>query len=321
MTNILVSTEQLSHKEWLEYRRLGLGGSDASVVCGVNKWKSPLALWAEKTGQIPPLEAGEAAYWGNRLEALVKEEFTLRTGIEITPVNQILQSEEHPFMLANLDGVVYHPDYGPCIFEAKTTSAYNGSEWNESIPDMYILQVLHYMAVTGYKGAYVAVLIGGNQFRWKFIERDDDFINMLIQIEADFWWHVQTNMPPPIDGSEASAKFIAEKFPDSVPLSKIELPENAADLILKYESANEKIKEYEEQKRLAENQLKQMLGEHEAGIARDMVVSWKTVSQERLDSKTLKAEHPTLYKKYTAQTSHRRFSIKAKAASEGDDTK
>ena len=43
----------------------------------------------------------------------------------------------------------------------------------------------------------------------------------------------------------------------------------------------------------------------------DRIVTWKSVSQERLDSKTLKVEHPALCKKYTNQTSYRRFTIKA----------
>ena len=63
-------------------------------------------------------------------------------------------------------------DLGPCIFEAKTVSAFKAGEWEDGIPDEYYLQVQHYMAVTGYQGAYVAALIGGNNFRWKLIHRD-----------------------------------------------------------------------------------------------------------------------------------------------------
>ena len=35
---ILVSTENLPYADWLEYRKLGIGGSDASVVCGINSY-------------------------------------------------------------------------------------------------------------------------------------------------------------------------------------------------------------------------------------------------------------------------------------------
>ena len=308
---VLVSTENMSYADWLEYRKQGIGGSDASVVCGINRYKSPIELWMEKTGQLPHQEAGEAAYWGTQLEPFVRAEFTKRTGIEVSRRNELLQSEEHPFMLANLDGICEVPDVGPCIFEAKTASAYKVGEWEDAIPDEYALQLAHYMAVTGYAGAYIAVLIGGNTFKWKFIERDEELISMLIQLETDFWNHVQDGTPPPLDGSDASAKFLAERFPNSTPRSHIILPDTAANLLAQYDEACEELEAVTERKQKAENLLKEMIGENEVGTAGDRVITWKSVSQERLDSKTLRAEHPVLYKKYVNQTSYRRFSVKA----------
>ncbi len=167
------------------------------------------------------------------------------------------------------------------------------------------------MAVTGYKGAYIAVLIGGNSFRWKFVERDEELITMLIQLESDFWKHVEAAVPPALDGSEASAKFLAKKFPNSVIKSQIILPDTAADLINQYNNACEKLKAVSEQKQEAENLLKQMIGENETGTVGNWVIDWKSISQERLDSKTLKTEHPVLYKKYANKTSYRRFSVKS----------
>ena len=309
--NILVSTENMPYADWLEYRKQGIGGSDASVVCGINRYKSPVELWLDKTGQLPPQEAGEAAYWGTQLEPFVRAEFTKRTGIEVSQVKQLLQNEEYPFMLANLDGICEHPDLGPVIFEAKTASAYKAGEWEGTIPDEYQLQIQHYMAVTGYAGAYIAVLIGGNTFKWRFVERDEELISMLIELETAFWNHVQDGTPPPLDGSDATAKFLADRFRDSIPKSRITLPDAAADLLAQYDEACEQLEIITEQKQQAENLLKEMLGEHEVGTAGGRVVTWKSVSQERLDSKTLKAEHPVLCKKYTSKTSYRRFTIKA----------
>ena len=311
MAIVLASTENMAYEDWLEHRRLGIGGSDASVVCGINKYKSPIELWMDKTGQIPPQEAGEAAYWGNQLESIIREEFTKRTGIEVTKPSVILQNEEHPFMLANLDGVCEVPDIGTCIFEAKTASAYKAGEWEDTIPDEYMCQVQHYMAVTGYAGTYIAVLIGGNTFRWKFVERDEELISMLVELEMAFWNHVQDCTPPPLDGSDAAAKFLAERFPSSTPQSHIDLPDAAADLLAQYDEACEELEIITEKKQKAENLLKEMMGDNEVGTAGGHIVSWKSVSQERLDSKTLKAEHPALYKKYAHKTSYRRFTIKA----------
>jgi putative phage-type endonuclease len=301
----------MPYEEWLEYRKQGIGGSDASVVCGINRYKSPVELWLEKTDQMPSQEAGEAAYWGTQLEPFVRAEFTKRTGIEVIHTMQLLQSEEHPFMLANLDGICDVPDVGKCIFEAKTASAYKASEWEDTIPDEYMLQVQHYMAVTGYRGTYIAALIGGNSFKWKFVERDEELISMLIELEANFWNHVEELTVPPLDGSDASAKFLAERFHDSIPKSHITLPDTAADLLSQYDEACEELEIVTERKQKAENLLKEMMGENEVGTIGDRIVTWKSVSQERLDSKTLKAEHPALCKKYTSKSSYRRFTIKA----------
>ena len=116
-----------------------------------------------------------------------------------------------------------------------------------------------------------------------------------------------------MDGSKASAKFLADRFANSRPSSHIDLPANAADLLRQYDEACEKLEILTEQKQLAENLLKEMLGENEIGTSGNRIITWKTMEQERLDSKTLKAEHPALYKKYANKTSFRRFSIKAAA--------
>ena len=207
-------------------------------------------------------------------------------------------------MLANLDGTCIHPTLGECIFEAKTSSAYRIDEWKETIPDEYMLQVQHYMSVTGFPGAYVAVLIGGNTFKWYFIERDEELISMLIELEYEFWEHVQNKTPPPMDGSDASADFLNKRFPNSIPRSKITLPKKALEYIqdsnevLRFaqpsnELANSltacgsyitysgKVKEFTEQKQLAENRLKEMLGENEIGETQTHIVLWKSTKKCR----------------------------------------
>ena len=116
--------------------------------------------------------------------------------------------------------------------------------------------------------------------------------------------------PPPLDGSDATAKFLADRFRDSIPKSHITLPDTAADLLAQCDEACEELEIVTERKQKAENLLKEMMGENEVGTLMDRIVTWKRVSQERLDGKTLKAEHPTLCKKYTNRTSYRRFEIK-----------
>ena len=110
---VIANTAAIPYEEWLERRKEGIGGSDAAVVCGVSRYKSPVELWMEKTGQLPAQEAGEAAYWGHQLEELVRTEFTKRTGIQVEHRMELLRSDQHPFMQANLDGTCRHSAQRP----------------------------------------------------------------------------------------------------------------------------------------------------------------------------------------------------------------
>jgi putative phage-type endonuclease len=237
--NILVDTKELDYQSWLEYRNKGIGGSDISIICGINKFKSCMKLWMEKTGLIPlePTDS-EAAYWGTVLEPIVKKEFTNRTGLKIREKKAIIQHPQYEFMLANVDGLVKDKD-GICIFEAKIATAFKADHWKHGVPPEYQLQVQHYMSVTGYKKAYVAVLIGGNTFVYYEVKRDEGIIQPMIKIEQNFWYHVQNRIPLEIDGSDASVEYLNELFRDSCRTSII-LPDETIDLIRGYEETTGK---------------------------------------------------------------------------------
>jgi putative phage-type endonuclease len=311
MKDVLVSTVNMSTADWHKYRNTGIGGSDVSVLCGINKYKSAVELWMEKTGQIKPKEAGEAAYWGTIMEPLIRNEFSKRTNLKVKLVKAILKHPNHSFMLANVDGVIKDPIYGECIFEAKTASVFKQNDWeDDKIPEEYMLQIQHYMAVTGYNRTFIAVLIGGNQFKFKTIERDDDLIEMIIKLEEDFWKHVLDNTPPELDGSQASSELLSRLYPESNNNHKILLPEEAKDLIIQYELGKEKEKVATEIKDEAVNKLKSLLGDNECGVIEDRQITWKSVSSERFDAKKFQLENSEVYKNYISKSSSRRFSIK-----------
>lgn len=169
---IVVKTADLSREEWLKYRTKGIGGSDVSIIAGINPFKSVHQLWLEKTGQIEPEQTdSDYAHFGSLLEPIVRREFTARTGIKVRQKHMLLQSEEYPFMFADLDGVI-NEDGEMAVFEAKTASAYKQEVWEDGVPAPYILQVQHYMAVTGAKRTYIAALVGGNHFFYHVVERE-----------------------------------------------------------------------------------------------------------------------------------------------------
>lgn len=310
MALALVNTKDMDRATWLEFRRKGIGGSDAAAIAGLNKWKSPVAVWLEKTGQIEPEEAGEAALWGQKLEDVVARHFAEVTGLKVQRRNAILQHPDHLFMLANLDRVIVDKENGWGVLEIKTTSAYRKDAWEDDrVPDEYMLQVQHYLAVCGYQYAYIAVLIGGQTYKHQYIPRDEEIISYLIQIESDFWKLVESGTPPEMDGSEASSEVLGLLYPESNGC-KVQLPLNAEALIEEFEEAQSQETIWAEKKNLATNKLKELLGENEIGIIGDRKVAWKTVISNRIDSKALKSAHPDIYEEFIKPSSSRRFQIR-----------
>lgn len=311
MPSVFVKTKEMSHEEWLESRNKGIGGSDIATILGLNPYKSKMELYLEKTEQIENKVNNSAVYWGNMLESLVAEEFTNQTGKKVRNRNAILQHKNYPYMLANVDRMVVGEK---AVLECKTTSAYKLKEWeSDEIPAAYILQVQWYLAVLGeeYKKGYIACLIGGQKYVWKEIDRDDELIGMMIDAAKEFWLeHVVKLVPPAVDGSEASSELLKKLYPDSEIDSEIELDEKADEIISNYEEAKKQIDYWNAQKRLAENQLKSELGEHEVGQATGHIVTWKPVSSSRPDAKKLKEEFPEVYKQVLKTTKTRRFVVK-----------
>lgn len=306
---VVVKTNNLTREEWLKYRTGGIGGSDVSIIAGINPFKSVHQLWLEKTGQVETEQTeSEFAHFGTLLEPIVRKEFTERTGIKVRQKHMLLQSEEYPFMYADLDGVI-NEDGELAIFEAKTASQYKMDTWEEDVPAGYILQVQHYMAVTGAKKTYIAALVGGNHFVYHVVERDEVMIAKIIAMEKYFWeTHVLGGVEPIPDGSEATTNYFNSKFSNSNG-QIIELPEEALAICEEYERLSEELKALETAKSAAANQLKSYLKEAEAGTVGDRKIVWKQIFKSSLDQKRLKEEKPDIYNGYVTQSSYRRLSV------------
>ena len=231
-----------------------------------------------------------------------------RTGIQVRQKHMLLQSEEYPFMLADLDGII-REDGENVIFEAKTASAYKQEVWEEGVPAPYLLQVQHYMAVTGAKKTYIAALVGGNHFFYHVVERDNAMIGKIIAMEQYFWeTYVIGGMEPVPDGSEATTEYFNCRF-ENCDGSAVELPEEALSVCDEYERLSQQLKELEKEKNAAANRLKSYLKEAETGTVGGRKVIWKQVSKSTVDAKRLKEEKPEIYSSFLTQSSYRRFSV------------
>ena len=309
LLKVLVKTKDLSREEWLKYRTQGIGGSDVSIIAGINPFKSVHQLWLEKIGQIEPEQTdSEAAHFGTLLEPIVRREFTQRTGLKVRQKNMLLQSEEYPFMLADVDGVI-NENGERVIFEAKTASAYKQDILENGVPAEYILQVQHYMFVTGTMKTYVAALVGGNHFYCHTVKRDDDMIRKIIAMEKYFWeTNVIGGVEPIPDGSEATTNYFNRRFSECNGTT-IELPQEVLPVCDEYERISQQLKELENAKNAAANCLKSYLKEAEIGTIGDRRIIWKQISKNTIDTKRLKTEQPDLYDSYLMCSTYRRLTV------------
>ncbi|MBS5306453.1 lambda-exonuclease family protein [Clostridium sp.] len=295
--------------KWLKERQCGIGGSDVGAILGVNKYKTPFEVYLEKTEPITEVgEQSESAYWGDKFEEVVAKEFEKRTGKKVRRDRKHYKHKDYPFMVANIDRRVVGEN---AILECKTANQFLANDWEgEEIPASYLLQVQHYLIVTGTELGYIAVLIGGQKFIWKEVQRDEELIEMIIEAEKDFWKMVEDKTPPALDGSSAAEKYLKEKY-SNAEVGKIE------KLGFEYEDKIKNYFELKEQKDLLdtqineiENQIKFELKDAEIGFAPGYSIIWKNVSSNRVDSKKLKCEFPEIYEKVTKESKSRRFSIK-----------
>lgn len=304
----LVSTKDMDRLTWLGARQAGIGGSDVAAILGLSKWRSPIDVWVDKTTSVQENDPSEAAYWGTVLEDVVAVEFQKRTGLRVRRRNSLLQHKAYPYMLANIDREIVGQDVG---LECKTASEYRRDEWAEDeIPAEYILQCQHYMAVTGYKAWWIAVLIGGNKFVHKLIERDEELIKMLIEQEGIFWHrYVEPKVMPPADGSEACGKALSEMYPQSNGQA-MALDAECKDMLERRAKLKERADLTKQQLEQIDNTIKAKLGETEIGEAGRYRVTWKTITSSKPDAKILKEQYPDVYKACLKTSESRRFTVK-----------
>ena len=308
--NILVETDNLSKEEWLRYRKQGIGGSDVSCLLGINKWKSEIELWLDKTNQTnDPVEENEAMQWGTIMEPIIRNHFAEVTGKTVVEVKAMLQHPEYPFMLADVDGLTEDDEGNPAILEIKTASEYKRSEWENDIPSYYQTQVQHYLCVTGVQKAYVAVLIGGNSFKVYEVDADAEIQSMLIAVEKDFWNRVQNMIRPEMDGSDAAKNLLDSLYHGGIS-EEIVMPDEAIEYVDAYIEACAEEDNAKAKKQDAANHIKEIMGDYDKATCLGHSISWKPVSSERLDSKALKEAEPEIYAKYVKTSVSRRFTLK-----------
>lgn len=178
---------QQGTREWLEWRHNGIGASDASTIMGENRFSSAAALLREKRGPVRDSFENEAMALGKRLEPEARKRYIAKTGKDVRPV--CLQSTRYHWLRASLDGLTVNHD---AVVEIKCgRSAYWSTAKSRSVPDYYYGQMQHIMAVTGLDSLDFWCYWPDNPELLLPVERNDDYIELLLSKELQFWNDVQ----------------------------------------------------------------------------------------------------------------------------------
>lgn len=263
------------HEEWLSIRKKYIGGSDAGAIVGLDEYKTPYSLWAEKTGKTEGFGGNISTKVGTYLEELVAKMFTEETGKKVRRKNATLVNDQYPFACANVDRFLVGER---SLLECKTSTSLpvmkkiRGGEY----PERWYCQMTHYLAVTGLDKAYLAVLINNREFKVYELERDEDEIKALMDAEAEFWTHVENDTPPAFTGldpdSEALKVVYREGYDNAEAVQLVGRESDIENLL----ALKAQKKELDKSIKYYEQVLQGDLKSNEYGVCGNYSVTWKT---------------------------------------------
>jgi len=298
--------------------RLGkITGSNASAFLGLNVNQSPNEACDQFWGKTPYPDLSENRFVaaGTWAEEMIGKRFAKEMGLKIRFINKTYTSKDWPIATGHIDAKIQGQKVG---LEIKTASEFKKKDYSESltpnpkIPVQYRCQINHYLYLTNWDYWWLAVLIGGNDFRVFKIERDEDAVQEQVRKLKEFYgkYLLPQLSPPAITPEEAL--YI---FPSADPEEKsIEATPLFMDLVAE-------AKKIEEEEKL----LKIRKAENHANIqniiqdatyvydpnSRDRIAQWKNGSSSRLDQKALRQDMPELWHndKYISKSTYRTLKI------------
>jgi predicted phage-related endonuclease len=183
------------------WRNDTLGASDAAAVVGVDPFRGPGDVWAEKTGRLPAddadRDAGDAAALGQAIAPVLLA--TVERRLRVSLARELFYRHPDAPLAATIDGIAL--DAGVLV-EAKTCGllgpspllAAYGDDGTDQVPDSVLIQVQHQLAVLDaqpdvppIRTIVVPALLGGRGLRVYRLVRDQALVDELVALETDWW--------------------------------------------------------------------------------------------------------------------------------------
>lgn len=307
---LYITTNDLNHQQWLDERRKGIGGSDVAAIIGASKYKTPLDIYNDKLGLSQPTKLNDFMLAGIMLEETISNWYAEVSGKKVIRDNKIRYHKRNPFLLANVDRVILpQGKEGRGILEIKTSSAYMTKSWEAAPPIEYQLQLQHYLNVLDLNWGEFAVLIGGNDFRRYFIQRDQELIDLMNVRLKDFWENnvLKQVPPPPVNTNDLSNLY------QHIHSNSIEATNDDIITVNKIKELNSMIKDLEIERDNYIFKIKSTLKDSDTlTLQGDVISTWKQSKDSvTFNTSLFKSENPLLYEKYlVSKTGSRRFIIK-----------
>ncbi len=173
--------------EWHEMRKNHIGASDAPVVMNMSPWKKPKDLWREKVALALPQTTTGPMLYGKETESKALEKFNIEMGLD----GEFFQFEPtmrfHPairFMMASLDGFCEQLNEAVEIKCPGKRDHFLASKGE--IPKKYIPQLQHQIEVC--ELAYIWYFSYSSESQYMInVPRDQAFIDIMLEKEAEFW--------------------------------------------------------------------------------------------------------------------------------------
>jgi len=244
-----------------------IGGSDAAAIAGLSSRRTRYETYFLKTGEVEEEEYNNQSIWlGNTFEDTVRKVYEQQSGNKTLLLHddkgaqRLIRNAKHPFIGGHIDAVIVpegksvhgnqelwrdDPTGWP-LLEVKTANVTQRDRWGEpgtdEVPQEYLVQVYHYMLVLDAPWADLAVFFWDNfapKFEVYHIERDEEALEGLLELEVEFWNDVQSRNEPEPDVDPAVVHSVAKRRYKGTDGSTVDMPEELLEIHVAYLEAKE----------------------------------------------------------------------------------
>ncbi len=289
-------------------RREKIGGSEAAAACGIDPYRSRRLLWYEKVNGVER-EESEAMRLGTLLQPAIAE-IVAERGYEIMPAPADgFVHPDRPWMIVHPDGLAaVNGERG--IAEIKT----RGTGWTDDEERAlfgYVMQVQHGLEVTGLDVGLLAVLhggYGGLRLEVREVERDDDLIAVMVELEKEIVDAVRTLQPPPARGAKSDDESLKREFPSSDG-SAIRATGDVWRMVKEARGLKDQRDEIDRQYKEHVQNVQAYMGEAESLVSPfdEQACRWPNVTEHRFSASAFKSDYPDLHAQYVRENGTRRF--------------